>query len=122
MPARSGVVSSGDLMKILFLHGWYGVVGGVKLTYLKDAGHEVIKPALDDDDFDLAVLTAQSDYDQHQPDAIVSSSRGGAVAMNIDSGDTPLILLCPALKNWGTAKTVNPNTIILHSLQDAGLC
>ena len=38
--------------------------------------------------------------------------------MNIDSQDTPLILLCPAWKTWGTAKTVKPNTTILHSRAD----
>jgi hypothetical protein len=105
-------------MKILFLHGWHGVVGGVKPTYLKDAGHEVINPALDDDDFDIAVRTAQAEYDQHQPDVVVGSSRGGAIAMNIESRDTPLVLPCPAWKNWGTAKTINPNSVILHSRLD----
>jgi alpha-beta hydrolase superfamily lysophospholipase len=104
-------------MKILFLHGWYSVVGGVKPTYLKNAGHEVINPALDDDDFDLAVRTAQAEYDQHQPDVIVGSSRGGAVAINIQTKDTPLVLLCPAWKNWGTARTIKPNSVILHSPQ-----
>jgi hypothetical protein len=105
-------------MKILFLHGWYSVVGGVKPTYLKNAGHEVINPALDDDDFDLAVRTAQAEYDQHQPDVIVGSSRGGAVAINIQTKDTPLVLLCPAWKNWGTARTIKPNSVILHSRRD----
>jgi len=105
-------------VKILFLHGWNSVVGGVKPTYLKVAGHEVINPALDDDDFDFAVRTAQAEYDHHQPDVIVGSSRGGAVSMNIASGDKPLVLLCPAWKNWGTATTVKPNTTILHSRQD----
>lgn len=105
-------------MKILFLHGWQSVVGGVKPTYLKDAGHEIINPVLDDDDFDLAVRTAQAEYDQHKPDVVVGSSRGGAVALNINSGDTPLVLLCPAWKNWGTATTVKPQTVILHSRKD----
>jgi hypothetical protein len=105
-------------LKVLFLHGWHSVVGGVKPTYLKDAGHEVINPSLDDDDFDLAVRTAQAEYDQHQPDVIVGSSRGGAVAMNIKSKDTPLVLLCPAWKNWGTTKTIKPNSVILHSRLD----
>lgn len=105
-------------MKILFLHGWRSVVGGVKPTFLKDAGHEVINPALDDDDFDAALRTAQSEYDLHQPDVIVGSSRGGAVAMNIESGNTPLVLLCPAWKNWGTATKLKPNSVILHSRQD----
>ncbi|QDV45284.1 hypothetical protein Enr13x_51600 [Stieleria neptunia] len=104
-----------DIMKILFLHGWNSVVGGVKPTFLKDAGHEVINPALDDDDFDAAVRTAQAEYNRHPPDVVVGSSRGGAVAMNIQSESTPLVLLCPAWKNWGRATTIKPNTIILHS-------
>ncbi len=105
-------------MKILFLHGWHSVVGGVKPAFLRDAGHNVITPALDDDDFDLAVGTAQAEYDQYQPDVVIGSSRGGAVAANIKSGDTPLVLLCPAFKNWGTATTVKPNTAIFHSRHD----
>ena len=105
-------------MRILFLHGWQSVVGGVKQTYLRDSGHEVINPALDDNDFDAAVRTAQLEFDQHRPDVIVGSSRGGAVAMNIDSGETPLVLLCPAWKNWGTAGTLKGNSVILHSRAD----
>ncbi len=105
-------------MKILFLHGWQSTPGGLKPTYLKDHGHEVLNPALPDDDFDAAVRIAQTEYDQHKPDVVVGSSRGGAVAMNINTGDTPLVLLCPAWKTWGTATTVKPNTMILHSRAD----
>lgn len=105
-------------MTILFLHGWHSVPGGVKPSCLKRAGHTVLNPSLNDDDFDLAVRTAQAEYDQHNPDVVVGSSRGGAVAMNIDSKDTPLVLLCPAWKNWGTVNKVKPNTTILHSRSD----
>lgn len=38
--------------------------------------------------------------------------------MNINSGDARLVLLCPAWKRWGTARTVKPGTIILHSRAD----
>ena len=68
-------------MTILSLHGWHSIQGGVKPTYLKDHGHEVLNPALPDDDFDAAVLIAQAEFDQHRPDVVVGSSRGGAVAM-----------------------------------------
>jgi pimeloyl-ACP methyl ester carboxylesterase len=105
-------------MKILFLHGWRSVPGGVKPTFLAQHGHEVVNPALSDDDFDEAVRTAQAEYDRHLPDVIVGSSRGGAVAMNLASGSTPLVLLCPAWKRWGMVKTVKPGTVILHSEAD----
>jgi hypothetical protein len=105
-------------MKVLFLHGWHSVPGGVKPTYLKDHGHTVINPMLPDDDFTEAVNIAQAEFDRHQPDVVVGSSRGGAVAMNIVSGDTPLVLLCPAWKKYGAARTVKENATILHSRAD----
>ena len=105
-------------MIILFLHGWHSVPGGVKPTFLKDHGHEVINPKLPDEDFTGAVRTAQAEFDKHQPAVVVGSSRGGAVAMNIDSDDARLVLLCPAWKKWGTARTVKAGTVILHSRAD----
>ena len=90
----------------------------MKPTYLKDHGHEVLNPALPDAAFDAAVRIAQAEFDQHHPDVVVGSSRGGAVAMNIDSGNTPLVLMCPAWKRFGTATTVKPGTVVLHSKAD----
>jgi len=105
-------------MKVLFLHGWQSVPGGVKPTYLAQHGHEVINPKLPDEDFGAALRIAQAEYDRHRPDVVVGSSRGGAVAMNLDSGGTPLVLLCPAWKKYGTIKTLKPGTTILHSRAD----
>jgi hypothetical protein len=106
------------VMKILFLHGWQSVPGGLKPTYLVDQGHEVLNPALPDEDFADSVRIAQAAFDEHRPDVVVGSSRGGAVAMNIDAGDTPLVLLCPAWKYFGTAKTIKATAMILHSRAD----
>jgi hypothetical protein len=105
-------------MKIVFLHGWQSVPGGVKPTYLAQHGHEVINPKLPDEDFQEAIRIAQAEFDKHQPDVVVGSSRGGAVAMNINSGDARLVLFCPAWKKWGMAKKVKSGTIILHSRTD----
>src|SRR5206468_1722044 len=88
--ANSRCCSTDNRMKVLFLHGWQSVPGGVKPTFLKDHGHEVINPKLPDEDFEAALRIAQAEYNRHRPAVVVGSSRGGAVAMNLDSGDTPL--------------------------------
>jgi hypothetical protein len=105
-------------MKIPFLRGWQSIPGSVKPTFLARHGHEVVNPALPDEDFEEAVKIAQAEFDKHQPQAVVGSSRGRAVAMNIKIGDARLVLLCPAWKNWGTVRTVEPGTLILHSRAD----
>ena len=105
-------------MIILFLHGWTSTPGGKKPTYLASHGHTVVNPALPDENFDEAVRIAQAEYNQHPVDVIVGSSRGGAVAMHIQTSNTPLVLLCPAWKKWGTVSTVRENTTILHSRAD----
>lgn len=105
-------------MKILFLHGWQSVPGGVKPTFLASHGHEVINPKLPDEDFEEAVRIAQAEFDRHRPEVVVGSSRGGAVAMSLRSGTARLVLLCPAWKKHGRANTVKPSTVILHSRAD----
>jgi hypothetical protein len=49
---------------------------------------------------------------------VVGSSRGGAVALNIDSGMARLVLICPAWKKWGAVKTTKSGTVIVHSRAD----
>ena len=58
-------------MKTLYLHGWHSVPGGVKPTFLAQHGHEVLNPALSDEDFTEAVRIAQGESDKHRPDVIV---------------------------------------------------
>src|SRR5438552_1013212 len=98
-------------MKILFLHGWHSVPGGVKPTFLAEGGHEIINPKLPDDDFAEAIRVAQAEFDKHQPQVVVGSSRGGAVAMNINSGSARLVLLCPAWRRRESATTVKADTV-----------
>ena len=38
--------------------------------------------------------------------------------MNILNDSARLVLVCPAWKKWGSAKTVKPGTLILHSRAD----
>jgi len=66
-------------MKILFLHGLESKPGGSKPKALAAAGHEVIEPRLSRDDWQGSVDAAKDAYEEHLPDAVVGSSRGGAV-------------------------------------------
>jgi len=59
-------------MRILFLHGWTSVTGGVKPTFLKDHGHTVFNPKLPEE----AVQIAQEEFDKHKPHVVVGSRRG----------------------------------------------
>lgn len=60
----------------------------MKRTHLKDAGHEVLNPALDVDKFDLAVRTAQTEYDQNKPDVIELLTNSGLPLVTlIEVGD-----------------------------------
>ena len=105
-------------MKILFLDGLGSNPTGRKPAFLRDHGFEVVYPILPDWDFDGAVRTAQDAFDADRPDVIVGYSRGGAVAMNMTSGEVPLVLLAPAWKFRGTANVVKPGTLVLHSPDD----
>ncbi len=105
-------------MKVLFLHGYGSDPNGIRPTFLKESGYEVVHPALPDDDFEASLRVAQQAFDRAQPDVVVGSSRGGGIAMNIDSGDVPLVLIAPGWRKWGTATTVKPGTVILHSDND----
>jgi hypothetical protein len=106
------------LMRILYLHGWHSVPGGVKPTFQAKHGYTILNPWLPDEDFAEAVRIAQVEFDEEKLQAIVGSSRGGAVVMNMNSGDARLVLLCPAWKKQITAKTMKADTVILHSRAD----
>jgi hypothetical protein len=98
----------GDLMRIICLHGWQSVPSGVNRTFVSQHSHEFFDPKLLDEDFALAVQIAQREFDNHQPDVVVGSSRGGAVAMNVRSSSARLVLVCPPWKKRCNAKTVSP--------------
>jgi hypothetical protein len=107
-------------MKILYLHGLYSKPGGIKPTFLRRQGYEVINPALPDDDFGRSVQIARAAFEESRPEVIVGSSRGGAVAIHLDAGATPMVLIAPAWRRWGTATRLDPGAraIILHSTND----
>ncbi|MBX9791476.1 MAG: hypothetical protein K2Y37_21355 [Pirellulales bacterium] len=105
-------------IRVLYLHGFGARPGGLKPQYLASQGFEVDNPPLADNDFAHSVEIAQGAFDEKRPDVVVGSSRGGAVAMNCHLRGTPLVLIAPAWRRWGTATSVPPATIILHSAAD----
>ena len=105
-------------MKILYLHGLHAQPGGTKSSFLRQHGHDVLEPSLPPFKFDESVRIAQAAFDDFCPVVVVGSSRGGAVAMNMDCRKAPLVLVAPAW-NWnGMASTVKPGTLIMHAPED----
>jgi hypothetical protein len=106
-------------MKILFCHGLEGSPTGRKATALRDAGHEVTAPVLPRDDFEQAVRVVSRALQEHRPDVLVGSSRGGAVAMRASSASSaPLVLLTPAWRPFGVEPVVRRDTRVLHGIKD----
>lgn len=107
------------MARILYLHGLHSRPGGTKPSLLLADGHEVINPHLPDDDFDESVRRAREALAARPPEVVVGSSRGGAVALNLDTGAMPVVLIAPAWRRWGRATLAQPHTTILHSPADA---
>lgn len=88
-----------------------------KPDFLKTIGYDVYSPILNDWSFKESVETAKYNLLATDPDVIVGSSRGGAVAMNLNC-EKPLLLLSPAWRFFGSADKINSNSIIIHSMND----
>ena len=107
------------MKKVLFFHGMEGTPEGTKPTFLKKKGFRVIAPALPKDDFELSLARAKDAFENFRPDIVVGSSRGGAIATALDTGDIPKILIAPAWKKFGVKNPlVNKETVILHCADD----
>ena len=92
--------------------------GGKKHLFLEEKGYSVVAPLLDKNDFAGSVATAQKVLDEENPDIVVGSSRGGAVAMAL-KGKVKKILIAPAWKKFDVShENVDANDIILHSERD----
>lgn len=105
------------MKKILLLHGKESQPGGSKAAAILSAGYELINPDLRTG-WGEALQRAQDAVDTHKPDVVVGSSRGGALAVNIDTNGAPRVLIAPAWRMFGSATSVPGNTVILHSRVD----
>lgn len=106
--------------KVLFLHGLESLPGGTKVQHLRKEGYYVLNPLLPRSSFEESCNIAQAYVTCGRPDIIVGSSRGGAVAMNIDTLGARLVLIAPAWTHYPIvdAKFLPESTTILHSTHD----
>ena len=108
------------MSKVLFLHGLESKPGGTKAKYLEKLGHTVFNPHMPKSSFEESVTIAQSVIDSESPDVIVGSSRGGAVAMCVNTNGARLVLIAPAWSRFRQSEnsTVSSKAMILHSRND----
>ena len=104
--------------KVLFLHGWSSD-GSMKTGFLRSLGYAVRTPKLSDWSFAAALRTAQDACAEYEPDVVVGSSRGGAVAMALERPDLPLVLLAPAWRWFGVSVKVSAQRgVVIHGRSD----
>ena len=105
-------------MKILFLHGREGTPEGSKVTHLRNLGYKVIAPSLPPDDWELSKLRANHCLEAFEPDVIVGSSRGGALAASLKT-NIRKVLIAPAYRMFNVQEVyVDATTTVLHSPED----
>ena len=105
-------------MKILFLHGMESMPGGSKVKFLESKGYEVLNPFLPKYSWDESLENAQLLVDTENPDVIIGSSRGGAVALNINTLGIRLILIAPAWKRFGGSPMHVSGGVVIHCRED----
>ena len=106
------------MSKVLFLHGLESKPGGSKPKHLEKHGFTVFNPYLPKSSWEESMAAAQKIIDEEEPDVIVGSSRGGAVAMAINPANSKLVLIAPAWKRFQVSPQVSNSTIVLHSADD----
>ena len=105
-------------MRILYFRGYGDGPGGTIPDYLEKHGWQVATPELPYQDFGQCLLVGQTAFDTFEPDTVVGYSQGAAVAMNINTGSTPLALVSPSWRFQGNATTIKNNAIIINSEND----
>jgi predicted alpha/beta hydrolase family esterase len=105
--------------KVLFLHGLGSVPGGIKVKYLKSNGCKVFNPYLPKSSWEESLKAAQDVIDNEKPDVIVGSSRGGAIALSLQTRGAKLVLVAPAWKRFGgNTSLCDESTVVIHSKND----
>lgn len=109
------------MKKVLFLHGLESKPGGAKPRLLEKEGYIVFNPGLPRSSFEESIKIAQKVVDEEDPDVIVGSSRGGAIAMCVNPRGAKLVLIAAAWQRFGGnihQGKIKSDCVIIHSDQD----
>ena len=104
-------------MRIVYLHGRMSGPNSQKCKFLRENGHEVYAPRLISHDWGQSVTAAREIMEKVNPDLVIGSSRGGAVAMATNS-TVPMVLICPAWGKYAPWSMCRGNSTILHAKED----
>jgi predicted esterase YcpF (UPF0227 family) len=104
-------------LKVLFLHGLEGTPNGTKVQYLKNAGIDLVAPKLPKSSWIDSRNQALEALENHDVDLIIGSSRGGALACELDT-NIRKVLIAPAWRRFNVSPVIDASTIILHCEED----
>jgi hypothetical protein len=92
-------------------------VSDARRFYLRTSGITVERP-----DFPSgtasAIRVAQEVFDRDEPGIVIGVGTGAALALALDLGDTPVILVAPEWREVVPERRATQRTVILHSAQD----
>lgn len=127
-------------LRVLYLHGLNSGKWGKKSISLGFSGYDVETPELPGnwatalankipfffgktkkEHWDEAIQIVKDAIEKHDPEVIVGSSMGGALAMEIakECPGVPLILIAPAWKTFGVEPKIENPCVIFHANQDS---
>lgn len=108
--------------RVLFVHGLEGNPQGSKARFLAEH-FDALTPAMDTSSFEGSIETIRAALASHQPEVLVGSSFGGAVALallQVGLFSGPTLLLAPAARAYDLELALPPNVrvIIAHGTRD----
>ena len=103
---------------VLYLHGLNSKPGGNKPRFIEKHGYRVLNPALPKNSWDDSIQIAQNLVLKEKPDVLVGSSRGGAVAMSVNTNGAPLVLVSPAWNRFKVPTNIPPSSVIIAPPDD----
>jgi len=109
-------------LRVQFVHGLESGPGSAKALYL-DRRFDTVARAMDTSDFEASVGVQAEEIGAQEPDVLVGSSFGGAVALALLQRGLytgPTLLLCPAYRNFGVEGRIPEGlrVLVVHGTRD----